>query len=652
MKKITFILYVTILFISISLNGQDNFEYGKITQEEFDMKSYPKDKNADAVVLFDIGKSHFEQTESGFKVVYERHTRIKILSNSGVKWSEIDIPYYQQGTIFEEIKDLEGITYNFDEKTYVKKSDLNVKNSFDEKINNNWKQKRFAMPDTKEGSIIEYRYKIYSEYMFNLRDWEFQWEIPVIYSKYIVGMIPFYEYTWLFQGSSKFDEKKTYVDTWEHRIGGVTYKNNFYEFVMKNVPAFNDEDFITSKNDFIMKIDFQLSRVNHIGGGYEDVMTTWEGLNKELISSKEFGNYISKSEKLGQKNSEVQEFKSLANDKKFNSIIDYVKNNYKWNGYNDKFASKTPADFEKQKTGNSADINLYTIGLLRSVGIQANPVLISTRSHGKVKYDYPYLNFFNYVAIIANVDSKNIISDATDDMCLNNRVPERCINNKGLIVEKDQANWVSMETLSPSNNNTIVVCSFDQTNTIQANITKVGTEYEALKFKSMFGEEVKKIKDNYKSQTYEIVDSTLKIGDIKNTNKSYAFSFNVTSTPELINNKMYINPFLGLNLSENPLKKSERTYPIDMIYPKRTTFTSIIKVPKEWVVDYLPETSKVENDLFSLDYNIVSADGEINISFSYYFKKSIYPENNYLLMKSYFNDIISKGNDRIVLSKK
>ena len=115
---------------------------------------------------------------------------------------------------------------------------------------------------------------------------------------------------------------------------------------------------------------------------------------------------------------------------------------------------------------------------------------------------------------------------------------------------------------------------------------------------------------------------------------------------------MYINPFLGLNLSENPLKKSERTYPIDMIYPKRTTFTSIIKVPKDWVVDYLPETSKVENDLFSLDYNTVSADGEINISFSYYFKKSIYPENNYLLMKSYFNDIISKGNDRIVLSKK
>lgn len=651
--KQSFIVMITLLIsITISYGQSNNYEYGKISQEEFDLKSYPEDKDAEAVVLFDIGKSYFIQTDYGFEVVYERHTRLKVFSNAGVKWGEIVIPYYQEGNVFENITDLKGTTYNPDEVTYVKKTELNTKNSYDEELDNNWKLKKFAMPDVKSGSIIEYSYKIYSGYIFNLRDWEFQWEIPVLYSKYTVSMIPFYEYTWLLQGKNAFDEKKSYVENNEQHFAGVTYKNYVNEFVMKNVPAFNDEEFITSKNDFILKIDFQLSKISHPNGSSTNVVNTWEEMIKDLLKDNDFGKYIEKSEKLATKNPEIQKIRALPDvEEKFNAVVDYAKNNYKWNGYNSKYASKSASDFEKQKTGNSADINLYTIGLLRSVGVPVMPVVVSTREHGRIKYDYPYLHFFNDVVFFVDVNNKKIVSDATEPMCLNSLVPERCVNNKGLIVDKDKVDWLSMETSVVSNNITNISMSINN-NQIDAQITKIGTEYESVKYKDMFGEDKEKIKKYFKSQIYEISDTSIKFINSKNTNKSYAFNFNVENNPEIINDKMYINPFLGLSLSENPLKKQEREYPIDMTYPRRTIFITSVSIPEGWQINFLPDNKHIENDLFALDYYITHADDGIRISFSYFFKKSVYSENHYLLIKSYFNDIVNKGNDKIVLSKK
>ena len=74
-------------------------------------------------------------------------------------------------------------------------------------------------------------------------------------------------------------------------------------------------------------------------------------------------------------------------------FLDYVKNNYNWNNNNDKFASKTPNQLINDKFGNCADINLFTIGLLNSIGIESYPLILSTREHGKIKVDYPFSQF-------------------------------------------------------------------------------------------------------------------------------------------------------------------------------------------------------------------------------------------------------------------
>ena len=98
-------LFLGLLLSSlITLKAQSfSKEFGKIGIDEKELTQYAPDESAVAVVLFDIGKSHFVRIGNSFEVVFERTTRIKILSNAGLDWAEVEIPFYQEGQINEII---------------------------------------------------------------------------------------------------------------------------------------------------------------------------------------------------------------------------------------------------------------------------------------------------------------------------------------------------------------------------------------------------------------------------------------------------------------------------------------------------------------------------------------------------------------------
>jgi hypothetical protein len=650
MKK-THLIFIVILLISLITKGQ-NFskEFEKIGKDEIELKQYSLDKNAESLVLFDIAKSYFVRTETSFDVVFERTTRIKILSEAGIKWAEVEIPFYQEGEIYEKVYDIKAYTYNYEDGRIIK-TPLDISNTFNEKINNFWNVKKFALPNVKKGSIIEYKYKINSQYKFNLRDWEFQWKIPVVYSEYEVRMIPFYEYTFLLQGASKFDFQTSYVDKGLSRqFGSITFQDMVHKYIMKDIPAFDSEEFIASINDYIIKLDFQLSKIYYPNGGSFNILTTWNVMNKELIKHSDFGKYIKKSEKLAHKLLDVDNIKLKSDNEKFNYIMDYVKGNFNWNNYYGKYASKTPKMFIDEKYGNCADINLFVIGLLNSVGIDAKPVLISTRDNGKIKYDYPYTHFFNYVIILANVEGNQVLADATEVISLNNRIPSRCINGKGLIIQLDKVEWIDLEFMLPSELKTHIQIELHN-NELKSSISKTATEYDALYYRKYFSDNAETIQKRLETTAYFIIDTSIAVHNQLNKEKPYVLTFKQTSKQEIINDKIYLSPFLNEIISDNPLKQKERTYPIDMTYPIKRVFNSTILIPKGYKVDFIPSEQKINNQLFELTYSANSDDNKIIISFDYYFKKPVYFATDYSNIKFFFNEIVKKGSEKIVLSK-
>lgn len=648
--KLNLLVSFFLLFAFIS-NGQDySKEFGKLGNAEINLTQYNKDTSAEAVVLFDTGESFFASTENGFEVVYERSTRIKILSEAGLKYAEFEIPYYREGNIYEKIYDFVGYTYNpVDGK--LNKTAVNISDAHDEKINEFWTLKKIAMPDVRVGSIVEIKYRLVSQRVFNLRDWEFQWGIPVVFSQYKVKMIPFYSYSWLLQGANKFDVKESYEDTGTNRqFGPASFRDMVHIYGMKDVPALKDEEFITTRQDYIIKIDFQLAKINHLNGSVEKILTTWPNMLKELSGHSDFGRYIDKSQKMEKKLLDQEEMAKLSKPEKFNYIVNYVKENYKWDGYNAKFATKSPNDFVKDKIGNTADINLFLTGLLRSSGIDANPVILSTRNHGKIKYDYPYNHFFNYVVVLADIDGKLTLTDATEMYCSNERIPVKAINDKGLVVKGEEPQWVQLKSLVSSKIQTNILVEIKD-DFVDAKIVKSYTEYDALAMRNGVGEDANKIKEGISEEGYVIDEASILVSNAEKITEPYVLKYNVKAPTEKINEKLYVSPFLREPIKSNPLKQNARTYPIDMTYPIIRVFNAIVTIPEGYQADFIPQDTEIKNNLFELSYKVIKEANRINVIFQYYFKSSEYSADNYARIKSYFYEIVKKGNEKIVLIK-
>ena len=627
-------------------------EYGKVGKDDIEMTQYPKDKDAEAVVMFDYGKSYFVLTDDSYNVIFERTTRVKVLSEAGIKWAEVEIPFYQEGGINEIIFDIEASSFNFEDGKLTK-TNFDVANAFDQKINNFWSVRKFAIPNVKAGSIVEYKYKINSQYKFNLRDWEFQWKIPVIYSEYEVKMIPFYDYSWLLQGTNQLDIQESYVDKGlSQQYRSVSFQDMVHKFVKKDIPAFNNEEFITSINDYIIKIDFQLSKINYPDGGSIPIITTWKDLINDFNKHEDFGKYIKKTEKLAPKllNAQISQLKS--EKEKFNFILDYVKNNFNWNNIYGKYATKSPGKLIDEKHGNSADINLFAVGLLNSAGLLAYPVILSTRDNGKIYDKYPYSNFFNYVIISVKVDGEDILTDATDVFCLNYRIPTRCINDKGLLIKEGAIQWIGLDCLIPSEIITEIAIEKKSDNLQLNSVKKMATEYNALYYRNNYSDDIQTIKERLESEHFTLIDSTVFIQNQKEIEKPYIISYKLSSHPEVLNDKLFVTPFINEVINNNPLKQIERTYPIDMIYPEKRRFTSSVKIPDGYQIEFLPSESIINNQFFELNYSIKNDDQNIVISFYYYFKKPVYNPSDYSKIKYYFNEIVKKGNEKIVLTKK
>ena len=650
MKYLSFLISLFLTF-QFTIYGQElSREFGKIGKEESGMTSYTPDRSAAAVVLFDLGRSYFEREEHGFNIIYERTTRIKIFSEAGIKYAEIEIPYYQEGGIFEKVFDLEAYTYNPSGDSFMRTA-LNPSTVHEEKLTESWNVKKFAMPDVKPGSIIEYHYRINSEYVFNLRDWEFQCRIPTIFSEYEVKMIPFYEYTLLLQGKNKFDNNVSYKDqNLPHTFAGIEYNDLVHKFTMRNLPAFNDEEYITSINDFIIKVEFQLVKINHPDGTTTNVISTWPELVKDLLKDDNLAKFAKRCEKLADKVLDPDSVANRSQIKKFDIVLNYVKANFNWNQVNSKYSSKSANELLKDKFGNSADLNLLALGLLNASGIEAWPVIISTRDHGKLKPEYPLMKSFNYVIIDALIDGKHILTDATETLCPNDMVPARCLNEKGLLIKEGPVEWVSIQNNVPSEIEMITRIDLADTGSVARTII-TSSRYDALRHRQTYGDDKKKIADRGTDEIYKVDESSVSILNQYTKEKPYIFNFINSFGKEELNGKIYLSPFLNEVMADNPLKQNSRSYPIDMTYPVKRNFTSTIMIPDGYKIEFLPEDEKILNEMFEMSYNIKREEKSISVCFSYAFKKTLYNAADYLNLKYYFKEIIKKGNEKMVFVK-
>jgi hypothetical protein len=639
------------VLLAVSVSAQTKIEeFGMVTEEQLSMKSYNLDDQAEAVVISDIGSTSFYDMNNEFRMLFTRTTRIKILAKAGMAFASVEIPFYTENNELEKVFDIEGFTYNLDQEG-VKRTKLQNNAIYEERISENLFIKKFAMPDVKEGSVIEFKYKVMSPFFFNLHDWEFQSEIPAIYSEYTVKMIPFYEYSYILQGAKKFDVFKNTHSSFTRNFNGIEYPDNVFTFGMNNIPAFRDEEYITSRNDYLMKLDFQLAVIHHSNGANIDVISTWPLLINELLKHSDFGLYMKGVERNAEEILAGLPLESKSPDEKARILTAYVKSNFNWNGSKSKFCSQSVKDFIKKKTGNSADINLFLCALLKSSGVQCYPLLLSTRDHGKVVIDYPFQQFLNYVIVTAIIDNTSVLIDATESLSPFGLLPARCINEKGLVVNKDKVEWLSLKDDAPSEEIDSIYIEVNTTGDsalIKVNMQTTG--HRALDYRRFYLTD----KDDFgkrflnKDMVYADPISVINPTNIENP---FMVTYEAITPVEIIGNKLLVLPFAGLTFEENPLKVGFRNYPVDMIYPLTKTFYCIIEIPKGYKFAEQNKNIAVDNALVRFSFSTEMLSDKVCVKGDYSFKKAVYLPGEYYTLKSHFSEIVEIFNYKIVLVK-
>jgi len=472
-------------------------------------------------------------------------------------------------------------------------------------------------------------------------------------------MIPFYDYITILQGNSKYDEYKCYVDESVQHHSFINYYDKVYVFAMNNIPAFRDELFITSYQDYIIKLNFQLAIVHYEFGPDKEFLSTWPKLAEELMDAKEimndkpYSDYIRESSNISKKMLETMHLDGLTIPAKAKCIDRFVKNYFTWNQEDDFFVSKNVKELISSKTGNCAEINLFLTGILRSLGLEAYPVLISTRDYGKVHIDYPFLYTFNYVVVCAKIDSSILLLDATEPLSNFNEIPTRCINDYGLIVQKKkEAEWLQIKSNILSNVEYDFILTPDETMDHIINDCRLNTTgYEAIDYRKQFSSSYNKLKEQLLGNN-SVSDDSVHMKNLHQTEKPFTLQFKEKIKTESLENKILISPFNNKPITENPLKMPTREYPIDLIYKKIYTYRSTIMIPQGYKLFSKPDDMQIHNNMVNIVYKVdVISAGVIMVAGKYEFKKDIYEASQYNDLKNYYNKIIDKFNEKLVFVK-
>ena len=665
MKSIVLIIIVLCTVTPSAVSQVFSKELGNIGDAEINLTTYARDRQAEAVILFDIGDSRFIDTpEGGYEIQFSREKRIKILTRAGIKYSEVSIPLYTDASgRSETLKSLIAVSYNY-EDGQLRRTELNPSSVYDEKINTRWNAKKFVFPDVKPGTIIEYQYVMTTPFHFNLPDWEFQSRIPTVYSRLTVRMIPFYEYAFIVHGTNRFDYQTSTKDSkvrtfgqvtevyGQNMGGGIKFQDMVHVYGMNNVPAFRDESYITSVDDYLIRMDFQLAKFNSPQGGSQEIMSTWPKLIQELIKYDEFGKYLNSCGKSAEKIIESElDLQGKSDSEKARLVINYVKSAFKWDGFYSIYSSKSPRDFVSQKKGNSTDINLFLTAMLNAAGLTADPVLISTRNNGKINMNYPFLSFFNYVVVMVNKGDQQFLCDGTEFYTQYNRIPPRCINDKGLLIKNGTENWVNLNPGYTSIDEKAVTFEIDPEKLRSKIVLNLqALEFDSYWYKNNFENDSVRLK-KFLSEAGVSTISRLQIFNQDNAEKPYILLCEGESEIERLEDKLIISPFLGFYPKENRLTQPVRTYPIDFTYSNTEAYRCKIKIPEGYKVLTIPDGYNIENDLAKIKVNYVVSEGLIDMDCSYGFKKAVYPHTDYNNIKLYFDIIVKKFNEQIVLVK-
>jgi len=660
MKKFFLVLLIILGIHQISF-GQD-FPWGAMTIDEINMKKYDRDTSAHAVVLQEFGSSRIDVvSDESVKLVFEYHVKIKIFDEKGFESAKVKINLSNNSDnySYETVSEISGTTYYYDQSGNVEKTDLDQSKIYYKKIDNHFATSEFALSGLKSGCIIEYKYRVESPYFRNLQTWPFQSNIPKIYSQYDVHIPAYWRFNASLKGQLNLTKNSAVIEPRCFIWAGLNCDCSYLVFGMANIPAFIEEDYMTSPKNFISSVNFEAQDFTDPHTGIKTLYTNdWKDIDYKLKNQDEVGGQVKRKGLF--KDRVIPVIAGKTSDlEKAKAIYQYIQQHYKWNTYKGIYSIEGLGKAFDHKSGSVADINYSLVAALNSAGLNASTVLLSTRNNGTVSTLYPVVGDFDYAIAKVDIGEKNYLLDASDPLLPFGTLPLQCLNDKGRVFSFDKPSyWIDLNLPQKETITRAIDLTLLDDGKIKGTITNYYIGYRAFEKRK----EIKKFNstDEYvedlfsKLPKYKILKSEILNLDSLDLPLSEKLEVEINLFDKNNLDRIAFNPFFLGKIKENPFKLKERSYPVDwgMAYEDRSIL--IMHLPPNYEVEKAPLTPSVTLpnkggrflSSYEPDNNTFTFSNIIQIS------KPIYSSAEYPYLKEMYNQIIQTEKAEIVFKKK
>ena len=649
---------------------EPNLKYGKPSKEELSLTSYAPDTTATAIYLFHQGQSDFVYHD-GFQLTTEHWVRIKILKPQGVSYADVSVPYYSptdrdEGQ--ERASDIEGCSYNMENGKCIKTSMKRESISF-ERINNLYKMLKFSLPAVKEGTVIEYHYKLYSDYFSHIDNWMMQEELPMLYNQYKITIPHVFIYNIELRGKDYIQVKQrdSSIHATEREGGSAGVSKDFIvsaqetTFTSRNLPAIRqDEPYCWCPEDYKVQVSFDLQGTQFTPNEYKPYSQKWEDVDNQLLKPEntQFGKYLSFTNPFRPETKQAYN-SEMSFEEKIICAFQILKKKMAWNGRYQLYSKELEKVIPKGN-GSNADLNFILISILKDFRLEAYPVVLSRRSSGMLPYNFPSLQKLNtFIVAVYDINKqKYVFLDGSMDVPALNILPLELSVNKARILspkEKEEKKWVNVMALADNK-------SFMK---IEARLE--GNQVKGHRSTILYGQEAVEYQANEKHKQDSIVSNPESNGSLKNkltvTNLKVKKQendqalieeeFDFVLQTDQTDSHLYINPMLFPQLKSNPFIQTERVLPIEFPYPYKFTMLTTLTLPEGYEVEETPQPQviRTQGDGLQCKYMIQRQGNTISLNYIFYLKEPIFLTEQYKQLQELWTKVIEKNNEILVLKK-
>ncbi|MDX1617720.1 MAG: DUF3857 domain-containing protein [Balneolaceae bacterium] len=554
--------------------------FGEIPDSLFRMQVYRPDRTAPYFYAYKEVTITFEEDETSIVAILDYHVRVKVFDAEAREASIVAIPYYFENDI-ENVEQIRGFTYHPDgSRTPLDPAGIRTIN-----LNARYNVKEFTMPEVVDGAILEYGYRIRRRYIEELPDFYLSHQAPTEIAKATIVYPKYLRYDAIptdFNGEVQHIEQR--IDTSSvPKVFSIPQPDPLvrHHWIAREVPAVEEEAFISSLDDYRGKLKFQLAE---FGIPRQQLENSWDIVAAQIRRNRNPWDIIGqnrRAHRLGRQIARRFARAEAAQD----SIFRYLNRNTRFDETRAAFSTTGEDSVLGGLPVSQPAINQTLIAMLNGAGIDAWPLLISTRPFGRINRSFPSFYQFNGLVVYSIIDGRSYFMDASFAHSQPGLLPVASYNETGLVLKQDSYEWIEIR---PDDSVFSISITLDGALDREGNLigtiraSHFGYPAQLIREQAANGREERQIVRDALFDGYsDIRLDSIAIRNLKRYDDSVRISarFSIEQYAASFTDGLDYRPMVVGYLMSNPFAEGKRDLPITLDAPELLYLTYTIDLP-------------------------------------------------------------------------